>query len=69
MQCLPLHIVIFKAEGNPSNDKDIFATCEKYIEDLKLVKEQSIEICCDEAIFHRVFKLHQKNSRICPLLG
>jgi hypothetical protein len=39
MQCLPPHIVIFEAGGNPNNDEDIFAACEKYIEDLKLVEE------------------------------
>ena len=69
MQCLPPHIVILEVRGNPSSNEDIFAACEKYIEDLKLVEEQPVEICCDEAIFCRVIKLHKKNSRIKPLLG
>ena len=69
MQCLPPHIVILEAGGNPNNDEDIFAACEKYIKDLELVENQPVEICCDEAIFRRVIKLHQKNSRIKPLLG
>ncbi|PKK57315.1 hypothetical protein RhiirC2_826194 [Rhizophagus irregularis] len=69
IQCLPPHIVILEAGGNPSSDEEIFAACEKYIEDLELVENQPVEICCDEAIFRRVIKLHQKNSRIRPLLG
>jgi len=69
MECLPPHIVILEAGGNPSSDEEIFASCEKYIEDLELAENQSVEICCDEAIFRRVIKLHQKNSRIRPLLG
>ena len=59
VEYLPPHIVILEVGGNPNNDEDIFAACEKYIEDLKLV-EQPVEICCDEAIFRRVIKLHQK---------
>ena len=69
MQCLLPHIVILEAGDNPNNDEDIFAACEKYIEDLKLVEKETVEICCDEAIFRRVIKLHQKNSRIRPFLG
>ncbi len=69
MQCLPSHIVILKAGGNFSNDEDIFATYEKYIEDLKLVEKQSVKICYNKAIFCRVFKFYRKNSRIWPLLG
>jgi hypothetical protein len=60
MQCLPPHIVILEAGGNPSKDEDIFAACEKYIEDLKLVEEQPVEICCDEAIFRRVINSTKK---------
>ncbi|RIA89701.1 hypothetical protein C1645_738443 [Glomus cerebriforme] len=69
MQCPPPHIVILEVGGNPSNNEEIFSSYEKYIEDLELTENQSVEICCDEAIFRRVIKLHQKNSRIQPLLG
>ncbi|CAB5357774.1 unnamed protein product [Rhizophagus irregularis] len=40
IQCLPPHIVILEAGGNPSSDEEIFAACEKYIEDLELVENQ-----------------------------
>ena len=40
-----------------------------YIKDLELIENQPIEICCDEAIFRRILKLHQKNTRIRPILG
>ena len=69
VQCLPPHIVILEAGGNPNNNDEIFAACEKYIEDFELSKEQPVEICCDEAIFRRVIKLHQNKSNIRPLLG
>ncbi|GBB89768.1 hypothetical protein RclHR1_16570003 [Rhizophagus clarus] len=62
VQCLPPHIVIFEAGGNPNSDEDIFATCEKYIEDLELIEKQPVEIYYDKAIFRQVLKLHQKKS-------
>jgi hypothetical protein len=44
-------VIILEAGGNPNKDDEIFAACNKYFEDLNLNNNESIEICCDEAIF------------------
>jgi len=68
-QCPPPKVIILEAGGNPNRDDEILATCNKYFEDLNLNNNKSIEICCDEAIFRRVIKLHEINTNIRPLLG
>src|SRR5436190_784032 len=47
----PANIVILEAGGNPNNNDDIAKTCEQYFIDLNLNNDESINVCCDEAIF------------------
>ena len=49
---LPLaNVVILEASGNPNNNDDIAKACDQYFIDLNLSNNESINVCCDEAIF------------------
>jgi hypothetical protein len=50
----PANVVILEAGGNPNNDDDIAKACDQYFTDLNINNDESINICCDEAIFRRV---------------
>lgn len=65
----PAHLVILEAGDNPNNDTNINAACEQYFNDLKINNNSKIEVVGDEAIFRRILKYYQNNSRIRPLLG
>ncbi|RHZ88408.1 hypothetical protein Glove_23g145 [Diversispora epigaea] len=65
----PAHLVILEAGDNPNNDANINAACEQYFNDLKINNNSKIEVVGDEAIFRRILKYYQNNSRIRPLLG
>ncbi|RHZ50930.1 hypothetical protein Glove_487g10 [Diversispora epigaea] len=65
----PAHLVILEAGNNPNNDANINAACEQYFNDLKINNNSKIEVVGDEAIFRRILKYYQNNSRIRPLLG
>ncbi|RHZ90049.1 hypothetical protein Glove_8g125 [Diversispora epigaea] len=65
----PAHLVILEAGDNPNNDANINAACEQYFNDLKINNNSKIEVVEDEAIFRRILKYYQNNSRIRPLLG
>ena len=65
----PANVVILEAGGNPNNNNDIAKACDQYFVDLNISNNESINVCCDEAIFRRVMQHHLINSRVCPLLG
>ena len=57
-----------EVEDNPNNDTNINTVYDQYFDDLQININLKIEVICDKAIFQRVFKYHQSNSRIQPLL-
>ncbi len=63
------NIIILEAGGNPNNNDDIAKSCDQYFIDLNLNNNESINVCCDEAIFQRVMQYHLINPKVCPLLG
>ncbi|PKC70635.1 hypothetical protein RhiirA1_454521 [Rhizophagus irregularis] len=65
----PANVVILEAGGNPNNNDDIAKACDQYFVDLNISNNESINVCCDEAIFRRVMQYHSINPRVCPLLG
>ncbi|GBB88997.1 hypothetical protein RclHR1_15620003 [Rhizophagus clarus] len=50
----PANIVILEADGNSNNNDDIAKACDQYFTDLNISNNESINVCCDEAIFRRV---------------
>jgi len=68
--CLLLaNIVILEARDNPNNDDDVNKSCDQYFKDLNIPDNESIYICCDEAIFRRVMRYYIVNHKVRPLLG
>ena len=49
--CLPAHLVILEAGGNPNKDKEIFLAYEQYYKDFGINNEMEIDVVCNEAIF------------------
>jgi hypothetical protein len=69
----PPNVVILEAGKKPNDNEDIFETCERYLDDIELVKNKSgeyLHIASDESIFRRIVKYSSHiNSNCCPILG
>ncbi|RHZ81961.1 hypothetical protein Glove_115g58 [Diversispora epigaea] len=48
------NIVILEAGDNPNNNDNINESCDQYFKDLNIPNNKSINIGCDEAIFHNI---------------
>ena len=62
--CPPVHVIILEAGDNPNSDANINAACDRYFDDLQIDDDLGIEVVYDEAIFRRVLKCYQNNSKI-----
>jgi len=67
--CPSVHVIILEAGDNPNSDANINAACDQYFDDLQIDDDLGIEVVCDKALFRRVLKSYQNNSKIRPLLG
>jgi len=69
----PPNVVILEAGGKPNDNEDIFEACERYLDDIELVKNKSgeyLHIASDESIFRRIVNYTKHvNPNSCPILG
>ncbi|CAJ0645623.1 1499_t:CDS:2, partial [Entrophospora sp. SA101] len=72
----PPNVVILKAGPEPNSDKNVFATCDLFEEDLlsndtevKNGYDKRLDIVADEAIFRRLVCYKKGHPKVFPMLG
>ncbi|CAJ0851417.1 2942_t:CDS:2, partial [Entrophospora sp. SA101] len=72
----PPNVVILKAGPEPNSDKNVFATCDLFEEDLlsndtevKNGYDKRLDIVADEAIFRRLVRYKKGHPKVFPMLG
>ncbi|CAG8847321.1 43289_t:CDS:2, partial [Gigaspora margarita] len=64
-----LKIVILKPSPAPNSNKNVYETCDMFLNDIANTEVTTIDIACDEAIFQRLKNYNNQNLTTNIILG